>query len=575
LNSGVTLTASNGDAVSVSGGGGGFPGGGGGGALSATGLAVSSGAVTITASYTSGGTTYTATSSLTVTSATTVTGLYLTPTTASVAVNGTQQFRAYTQNSDGTTTDVTTSGSTAWTTSDGTYATITSGASGGGRGAVFAQGGGGLATGLVATSAVTISAVYTPSDGSSAVSATAKLTVTAAKTPSKLTISPTSATILLNGTQAFTATLVYTDGSTSSVTSAASWGTTDPSVVVMSNANTGFQGGGGGVGIVGGATATGVGAGSSTVTASYTVGSTAYTASASVTVSAFTVKSFSITPTNPTIYYSSTTTTTEQFTATLVVTTDGTNYTSKDVTSASSWTSDKPAVAVIGGSTGRATAMGTGSATISATYIDSNGTSHTATDTLTVSTRTLSTLSLSPTTPTTHVGFTKSFTVYAIYNDGTKSNVTSSASWSSATPAVATIATGGGGPGGGGNTAVATALSAGNTEISATYGGITKSTTLKVGSGTLSSIAVTATSLTVVVGETEQLTATGTFSDSLTEDLTSSTVWLSSSDSNATVSNATGSVGLLTAVAASTSAITITAEYGGVSGTASFTITAN
>jgi trimeric autotransporter adhesin len=580
LNSGVTLTSSNGDVASVSsgGGGGGIPGGGGGGGtLSATGLAVSSGAVTITASYTSSGTTHTATSSLTVTSATTVTGLYLTPTAASVTVNGTQQFRAYTTNSDGTTTDVTSSSSTAWTTSDGTYATITSGAAGGGRGAIFSQGGGGLATGLVATSSdVTISAVYTPSDGSSAVSATAKLTVTAAKTPSKLTVSPASATILLNGTQAFSATLIYTDGSTSNVTSAASWGTTDPSVVVMSNANTGMQGGGGGVGVVGGATATGVGTGNATVTASYTVGSTAYTASASVEVSAFTVKSFTITPTNPTIYYSSTTTTTEQFTATLVVTTDGTNYTSKDVTSASSWTSDKSSVAVIGGSTGRATAMGTGSATISATYIDSNGTSHTASDTLTVSTRTLSTLSLSPTTPTTHVGFTKAFTVYAIYNDGTKSNVTSSASWSSGTPTVATITTGGGGPGGGGgNTAVATALTAGSTDISATYGGITKSTTLKVGSGTLSSIAVTATSLTVPVGVTEQLTATGTFSDNLTEDLTSSTVWLSSNDSNAAVSNATGSVGLLTAVAASSSAITITAEYGGVSGTASFTITAN
>jgi uncharacterized protein YjdB len=427
-------------------------------------------------------------------------------------------------------------------------------------------GGGGLATGLAAGS-VTITAIYTPSDGSTTLSATAALTVTAAKTPKSLTLSPSSASILLNGTQAFTATLVYTDGSASNVTNSASWTTTDPTVVVLSNANTGGRGGGGGIGIVGGGTATGVGTGTATVTASYTDSGTTFSATANVTVSNPAVLSFSITPTTPTIYLSGTTT--QQVTATVIFTDD----TKKDVTTSSSWTSGTPAVAVIGGNNGRAQAVSAGSSIITATYTDSSGTVHTATTTLTVASRKLSSLSLSPTTPTTHVGFTKSFTLYAIYDDGSKSNVTGSATWSSSTASVATIAINGGGPGGGGNTAVSTAIAAGSTTIQAAYGGLNASTTLTVSSGTLSSIAVTGTSASIAVGATEQLTATGTYSDNLTEDLTSSAIWLSSSDASATVSNATASVGLLTAVAAGSPAIS--AVYKGVTGTLSIQVTSN
>ena len=142
----------------------------------------------------------------------------------------------------------------------------------------------------------------------------------------------------------------------------------------------------------------------------------------------------------------------------------------------------------------------------------------------------------------------------------------------SSTASVATIATGGG-PGGGGNTAVSTAIAAGSTTIQAVYSGLTASTTLTVSSGTLSSIAVTGASTSLAVGATEQLTATGTYSDNLTEDLTSSAIWLSSSDASATVSNATASVGLLTAVTAGSS--TISAEYKGVTGTLSIQVTSN
>ena len=119
---------------------------------------------------------------------------------------------------------MTASSTTEWTTSDGSLATITTASSGGGRGAIFAAGGGSLATGVAAGS-VTITAVYTPASGSTA-SATTPLTVTN-KTPKGLVVNPSSAAILLNGTQAFVAMLIYTDGSSTTVTGSASWTTSN------------------------------------------------------------------------------------------------------------------------------------------------------------------------------------------------------------------------------------------------------------------------------------------------------------------------------------------------------------
>jgi hypothetical protein len=76
---------------------------------------------------------------------------------------------------------------------------------------------------------------------------------------------------------------------------------------------------------------------------------------------------------------------------------------------------------------------------------------------------------------------------------------------------------------------------------------------------TLSSIAVTPTNPSIANNSTLQFTATGTYSDGTTQDLTGSVTW-SSSGSAATISNAAGSNGLATAVASGTTTITATAE---------------
>jgi hypothetical protein len=83
----------------------------------------------------------------------------------------------------------------------------------------------------------------------------------------------------------------------------------------------------------------------------------------------------------------------------------------------------------------------------------------------------------------------------------------------------------------------------------------------------LVSIAVTPASPSVSVGKAQQFTATGTYSDGGTGDITSTAAWTSSATSVATID----SKGLSTAVAAGTS--TISAAQGGVTGSTTLTVT--
>ena len=79
----------------------------------------------------------------------------------------------------------------------------------------------------------------------------------------------------------------------------------------------------------------------------------------------------------------------------------------------------------------------------------------------------------------------------------------------------------------------------------------------------LTSIKITPDVSTLAVGTTTQLTATGTYSDNSTRDITNEVTWLSSDASTATVSNTPGSKGLITVI--SQGAVTITASRGDVS----------
>jgi uncharacterized protein YjdB len=75
----------------------------------------------------------------------------------------------------------------------------------------------------------------------------------------------------------------------------------------------------------------------------------------------------------------------------------------------------------------------------------------------------------------------------------------------------------------------------------------------------------------VAVGFKVQLTATGTYSDGSTHDVTARVLWSSSNLAAATVSNKQGAKGLVTGVGSGTA--TITAAASGVSGAAAVSVT--
>ena len=169
---------------------------------------------------------------------------------------------------------------------------------------------------------------------------------------------------------------------------------------------------------------------------------------------------------------------------------------------------------------------------------------------------------MTPANPSIVAGTTEQFTATGTFSDNTTQNITSQVTWASATTAVATINASG----------LATGVAAGNSTISATLGAISGSTVLTVTPpATLQSIVVSPANPSIAAGLVEPFTATGTFSDNTTHDITSLVNWTSSDPAVATVSNAAGLQGVATGVAQGTS--TISASIGGVTGSTTLTVT--
>jgi hypothetical protein len=178
---------------------------------------------------------------------------------------------------------------------------------------------------------------------------------------------------------------------------------------------------------------------------------------------------------------------------------------------------------------------------------------------------TLVSLSVTPVNPSLVQRTVQQFIATGTYSDNSSRNLTTAVNWTSSVPAVALISNTAGSSG------VATAVAAGTTTITAAFTGVSASTILTVTPATLLSIAVIPTNPNIGVGATQQFTATGTYSNNTTQDLTTTVNWTSSAPAVASISNATGSDGLATAIATGTT--TITAASGGILRTAILTVT--
>ena len=172
---------------------------------------------------------------------------------------------------------------------------------------------------------------------------------------------------------------------------------------------------------------------------------------------------------------------------------------------------------------------------------------------------TLVSISVSPSNPTIVIGSTQQFTATGTFSDSTTVDITNQVTWASSDSLVATINA----------TGLATAdASGGTTTISATSGAVVGSTALTVTAPpTLESISVTPAGASISVGSTQQYTATGTFSDATTADLTNEVVWNSSDTAIASISAG----GLASTL--SSGSTTISATSGTIVGSTTLTVT--
>lgn len=352
--------------------------------------------------------------------------------------------------------------------------------------------------------------------------------MTAQAGPRRLRVSPSDQLIAPSTTQQYTAVLAFfkgmdKPGGERMATNAVTWSSSN-SGVAMIDPHTGF-----------------VTASNTTGTVTITAVSGALHASVQLTVSNATLSSISVTPSDPTAPLGRLV----QFTATGNYS-DSTHH---NLTDAVAWSSDTTATATIS-SLGLATTKAQGSTLITAVLGSTSGTS-----TLSVTTAVLDSIQVSPVNATVILPATQQFTATGVYSDSHTQDLTSTATWSSSDPNVATIDS---------STGLATAVGHGTTTISATFNAVTGSTSFTVVA--LTSIAISPSNPNVVFGSKLQLTATGIYSDGNTRDFTATAAWNSTNMGAATV-NATG---LVTSVHEGTT--TIQATQSGVTGSTQLTV---
>jgi uncharacterized protein YjdB len=362
--------------------------------------------------------------------------------------------------------------------------------------------------------------IITAQSGSLQGTASLKVNSAAANLTS-ITVSPAALSIPVNTSQQFTAVGTYSDGSSSDLTAQVSWNSS--SAVVASIDVNGL--------------ASGVGAGSTTISAS--LGN--ISGSRTLTVNAPTISSISITPDDLTLGVGIN----QQY----VVTANYSDGSSQDLVNGVTWSSSSASVATIDNS-GVVNTVGAGQTTLTATVVGQSDTT-----TLYVVPANLISIAVSPGTASIALGTTQQFTAVGTFDDGSTQLLTSVAWSSSANNSVSVDSSG-----------VATAVGAGSATISATSGSVTVTASISVSSATLISIAVTPAGSIMGIVTSKPFTATGTFSDSSTQDVTASAIWSSSNPAAATVSGQ-GVVSSLT-----TGTTTITATVGSVSGSTDLTV---
>ena len=471
--------------------------------------------VTATATGTAGFAAATATATVVVTVVPAAGSVQVTPDTATLLVGRSRQLTVSVRDQSGA---LLTGRAVTWSTSDAAVATVS-------------------ATGLVTAVAIGTVSITATVEG---VEGMAALTVSPLPAAvSGVAVTPSPVSLFVGRTRALSATVTQPTGAPAATVT---YGSTAPTVATVSAA-----------GVI-----TAVGSGTATITVTATVPAAAAgtagfsaateTATVDVTVTPVPVASVQVTPATTNLIVGGT-----QQMASTVRDSVGAPLTGRVV----SWSSSNTAVATVN-ATGLVTAVATGTAMLTATVEGATGTALVAVGPLPAA---ITTMTVSSATQSLLVGQTRAVAPVVSQPSGAP---TAGVTYGTTAPSVATVSANGviTAVAPGTATITATATAAGNTNFSAATTTVSVAVTVLAA---VASVQITPATATLTAGNTQQLTAT--VRDSAGTTLTGRSVtWSTSSAAVATV-NATG---LVTAVAVGT--VTVTATSGGVSGTASVTV---
>lgn len=365
------------------------------------------------------------------------------------------------------------------------------------------------------------------------ISGSAQFTVTNA-TISFITVTPVNQTIPIGFHETYTAVGTFSDSSTHDISNSVIWSSDTPAVAAFGTA-------GSSTGV-----ASGVNQGTANISASFSYAGASQTGKTGLTVSSATLNKITLTSTAALIAPA----------ATAQVNAKGTwtDGSSQNVNVYATWSSSDTTVATVGTS-GIVTGQSSGTATITAKVG-----SLSATLGIVVEGSTLQSIKITPSNLKLPATIETQLIATGTFTDGKQLDLTSAVTWTSSTPSVATVSNASVTPG------VATGVATGSTTISASFSGITTSTTLTVTNATLTSIAVTPSNSAITLGSSQTFVAQGSFTDGSTVNITVQVAWSSSNAAVATI-NSSG-----VASSASKGTTTIQASLNGVNGTTTLTV---
>ena len=252
-------------------------------------------------------------------------------------------------------------------------------------------------------------------------------------------VGPARAPIPIAGVQAFTATAIYSDGSSRDVTGTARWTSGDVGVASIVPTS---------------GLATGLASGTTRILASYAGKTDATT----LTVTATTLVSVRVTPIRSKLHMGI-----QQGLLASALFSDGSV---RDVTTTAVWTSRAPLVAAVVAGNGVVTGISAGSAQVTVAFGGK-----TAVASVTVPNAVLAAIAVTPATATAQIGGTTQFVAMGTFSDGSQALLGTAAIWSSANPLIASVAP---------TSGQVAALSAGTAHITATWEGKTATAVMVV-----------------------------------------------------------------------------------------------